>query len=115
MRTRRRPAPAAESMALRVGLDGGEVERGGRGFAEARAATAAPDDGHEEEGEQDGTTIFFNFILECLLKGIFPTTAIFDPKLQRLEEGRRRILWYCFKIRPDRPNRRPPVPVYRTG
>ena len=43
MRTRRRPAPAAESMALRVGLDGGEVERGGRGFAEARAATAAPE------------------------------------------------------------------------
>ena len=58
MRTRRRPAPAAESMALRVGLDGGEVERGGGGFAEARAATAAPDDDHEDEGEQDGTTIF---------------------------------------------------------
>jgi len=58
IRTRRRPAPEAESMTLRLGWDGGEDGRGGGRFAEARAATAAPAADHEE-GEQDRNTIFF--------------------------------------------------------
>jgi len=41
-----------------MGWDGGEDGRGGGGFAEARAATAAPAADHEE-GEQDRNTIFF--------------------------------------------------------
>jgi hypothetical protein len=58
-------------MALRLGLDEGDEERGGGAFAEARAGTAAPAADHEEaEDEQHRTTIFF-FFFNFIKNGIF--------------------------------------------
>ena len=59
IRTRLRPAPAAESITLRLGRDGGEDGRGvGGGFAEARAATGLVQFGKTCEKRHCSTFVF---------------------------------------------------------